>query len=448
MLCCGKQNLQTIIIIFQCKKGCFIMCIKKDDFASFGLKKSIEVSPARLYQAKAEDITCENSNILKLIDSNKLKPLMAKKYTDNAVDNTFNQKVDEKSLEAYLTPRPVDTERCNLDGENDCIVGEYTLTVSRFKKSNFLNVPVTIPNAFMSRKEEFGTENFKEIFHPIVMNVVNARAFSRFWRHVVFEGGNSNIIKLFVRKYTYNKEKNFYAFETIAEFFATDYGNGGDNNEKINQGGDFFKYHDKRVDAITQDIVDVFCGNCEANMATYQIITILQNGRGAEFHPSQLFVNDTVLKGSDKPPKTYYKFDNGGVGLTSVSIGCALKTIDIWYTDFSTKDEDFFANAVRAYGQNVNRRIANRYDKKDSTIDSNGNEFEFNTDFYSLMKEIIIGTRPLSDFGKHANFFFAMLVFGGLFSLGKTEKNANKEKEKKSKKKNNAVDDTNTEKQG
>ena len=28
-----------------------------------------------------------------------------------------------------------------------------------------------------------------------------------------------------------------------------------------------------------------------------------------------------------------------------------------------------------------------------------------------------------------------MLVFGGLFSLGKTEKNANKEKEKKSKKK-------------
>ena len=80
MLCCGKQNPQTIIIIFQCKKGCFIMCIKKDDFASFGLKKSIEVSPARLYQAKAEDITCENSNILKLIDSNKLKPLMAKIY--------------------------------------------------------------------------------------------------------------------------------------------------------------------------------------------------------------------------------------------------------------------------------------------------------------------------------------------------------------------------------
>ena len=124
-----------------------------------------------------------------------------------------------------------------------------------------------------------------------------------------------------------------------------------------------------------------------------------------------------------------------------------MKTIDIWYTDFSTKDEDFFANAVRAYGQNVNRRIANRYDKKDSTIDSNGNEFEFNTDFYSLMKEIIIGTRPLSDFGKHANFFFAMLVFGGLFSLGKTEKNANKEKEKKSKKKKDKVDDTNTEKQ-
>lgn len=119
-----------------------------------------------------------------------------------------------------------------------------------------------------------------------------------------------------------------------------------------------------------------------------------------------------------------------------------MKTIDIWYIDFSTKDEDFFANAVRAYGQNVNRRIANRYDKKDSTIDSNGNEFEFNTDFYSLMKEIITGTRPLSDFGKHANFFFAMLVFGGLFSLGKTEKNANKEKEKKSKKKKDTVDST------
>ena len=63
------------------------------------------------------------------------------------------------------------------------------------------------------------------------------------------------------------------------------------------------------------------------------------------------------------------------------------------------------------------------------------------------MKEIIMGTRPLSDFGKHANFFFAMLVFGGLFSLGKTEKNANKEKEKKSKKKKDKVDDTNTEKQ-
>lgn len=440
MLCCGKQNPQTIIIIFQCKKGCFIMCIKKDDFASFGLKKSIEVSPARLYQAKAEDITCENSNILKLIDKCKLKPLTAKKGTDSAVDNTF--KSNEKSLEAYLTPRPVDTERCNLDGENDCVVGEYTLTVSRFKKSNFLNVPVTIPNAFMSRKEEFGTENFKEIFHPIVMNVVNARAFSRFGRHVVFEGGNSNIIKLFVRKYTYNKEKNFYAFETIAEFSATDYGNGGDNNTKINQGGDFFKYHDERVDSLTKDIVDVFCGNCEANMATYQIITVLNNVRGAEFHPSQLFVNNTVKNGSEKPPKAYYKFDNGGVGITSVSIGCALKTIDVWFIDFSTKDEDFFANAVRAYGQNVNRRIANRYDKKDKTIDSNGNEFEFNIDFYSLMKEIIMGTRPLSDFGKHANFFFAMLVFGGLFSLGKTKKNANKEKEKKSKKKKDTVDST------
>ena len=294
----------------------------------------------------------------------------------------------------------------------------------------------------MSRKEEFGTENFKEIFHPIVMNVVNARAFSRFGRHVVFEGGNSNIIKLFVRKYTYNKEKNFYAFETIAEFSATDYGNGGDNNTKINQGGDFFKYHDERVDSLTKDIVDVFCGNCEANMATYQIITVLNNVRGAEFHPSQLFVNDTVKNGSEKPPKAYYKFDNGGVGITSVSIGCALKTIDVWFIDFSTKDEDFFANAVRAYGQNVNRRIANRYDKKDKTIDSNGNEFEFNIDFYSLMEEIIMGTRPLSDFGKHANFFFAMLVFGGLFSLGKTEKNANKEKEKKSKKKKDTVDST------
>jgi hypothetical protein len=163
---------------------------------------------------------------------------------------------------------------------------------------------------------------------------------------------------------------------------------------------------------------------------------------GAEFHPSQLFVNDTVKNSSEKPPKAYYKFNNGGVGLTSVSIGCALKTIDIWFVDFSTKDEDFFANAVRAYGQNVNRRIANRYDKKDKTIDSNGNEFEFNIDFYSLMKEIIMGTRPLSDFGKHANFFFAMLVFGGLFSLGKTEKNANKEKEKKSKKKKDTVDST------
>lgn len=415
------------------------MSITKDDFSAFGLKKSIEVSPSLIYQTTANNVIGENSNILKLLDAGKLKPLMAKKFTDSAVDNTFNQKTDDKSLEAYLSPRPVDTERCNLDGGNDCIVGEYTLTVSKFDKTNFLNVPIEIPNAFLSRKDEFGAENFKEIFHPIVINMVNARAYSRFGRHVVFEDGKANIIKLFVRKYTYNEEKRYYIYETIAEFSATDYGNGGDNNAKINQGGDFFKYHDERVDAITKDVVDVFCGNCKSDKAIYQVITVLQSGCGAEFHPSQLFINDTSKKVSDKPPKTYYKFNNGGVGITSVSVGCALKTIDIWFNDFNINDENFFANAVRAYGQNVNRRIANRYDKKDKTIDSNGKEFEFNTDFYSLMKEIIIGSRPLSDFGKHANFFFAMLVFGGLFTLGKTEKNEKKEKEKKKKKKDSTI---------
>ena len=372
---------------------------------NFSVTSCFTISPMKLYQTKLDFI-----NEMKM--KNKWFSISARMCRNTTMPQTFS--VGEKKFEDVLKPQYFSGEHCNLEKDCDCLIGQYTIEVDPLTQIHLHNCSSFVIDTILKAKADFGKKNMSDVIYPFALNAINGRTFGKYaFRNIDVSCGNIQYVIIEKMAKDGNEKCNF---DVIAELDSTNFG-----CNKITRSNAFFNHHNDDVYAFAQNITDVLFGddgfigdNTESDHAIYRITIFVKKHPGAKVFPSQLFKHDHDTDTS-REPKEYFKFD-GTIAFTSESVGCGLRTFDRWYEGFDVNNIHTVNVPIRPFAQDSNRGLSHRFLVKAKST----NGLEYKTDFYSILKLICEEQIPIMDFGDNAKFFFAVILFGGVFNVKKS----------------------------
>ena len=386
-------------------------------------QSAFSVTPCLLYQTKKENANFETAKKIMMGDFSEKELVYKETITNAGVTCQYNlkKKTDEDKLVEVLKIQPITNETCYMSNNNDCLVGQFSVTVTPFNSLNIKNCSIEFDKRILEGKKELGRDAFIDGIRMYVLNMVNGRVLGKNQRNC--SSSCKDVLYATIVKDDSSTENKI---EPFVEFHKNDFG------KNINRTATFYKYNDERIDKIVDDILNVlFSDNVGVYDKTEYTITIfVQQAKNKQVYPSQLFKNSSLsekmkakknvnVKDNDKKterdsePREYY-CHNGHIAITKDSVACGLRTIDIWYNEFNPSDSNYLANPIRVYGQNTNRLVAYRFKKIANSLDGT---FNFDTDFFSILKKFILELKDIKQFGNHGVYLYFVMFFGVLANV-------------------------------